>query len=192
METLNKRLVSAGLGTASLTIMVGEPATYVQVLRTKGRRDRLVRFSNSPITRVKRQLLTGAYRGHGLGELAVADASQIAVDKNKEAAGGVSCMLWILTGIYYFATTPQAHFISWQGLVFFVGGGFLSALVLGAATHYLIEAHRKYLYRPRTLGRGVSAHDLFSAGVNIALNILQLAAPVVAARYASLWLLGVE
>lgn len=141
---------------------------------------------------IKRQMLTGADRGHGLGEAVVADASQIAADKNKEAAGGVSCMLWILTGIYYFGTTTQAYFISWQALVFFVAGSFLSALVLGAATYYLIEAHRKYLYRPPMLGRGVSAYDLFSVGVNIALNILQFVAPVVAARCAFQWMLGIE
>jgi hypothetical protein len=36
-----------------LTHAVGEPVTYVQVLRTKGHRDRDKRFSNSPITRDK-------------------------------------------------------------------------------------------------------------------------------------------
>lgn len=138
----------------------------------------------------KEATLTGAHRGQSLRELEMADASIVSADKNKEAAGGVSCLLWILTGIYYFATTPQAHFMSWQALVFFVGGAFLSALVLGAAIYYLFEAHRKHLYRPPALGRGVSLYDLFSGVLNIALNVLQFVAPVAAAHWTFQWLFG--
>lgn len=119
------------------------------------------------------------------------DTSQIAAEKNKEAAGGVSCMLWIFTGIYYFATTPQSHFISWQALVFFVGGGFLSALVLGAAIYYLFEAHRKLLYHPPKLGGGVSVMTVISMAENLVLNVIQFVAPVVAARWAFQWLIDV-
>jgi hypothetical protein len=120
----------------------------------------------------------------------MADASIVSADKNREAAGSVSCLLWIMTGIYYFATTAQAHFVSWQALVFFVGGAFLSALVLGAAIYYLFEAHRKYLYRPPALGRGVPLLALFSGLLNIALNVLQFVAPVAAAHWTFQWLFG--
>ncbi len=161
--------------------MVGEPATYVQVLRTKGRRDRLARFSNSPITKVDEANAYGGAPWATLqGSLRMADASQIAADKNKEAAGGVSCMLWIITGIYYFATTPQAHFISWQSLVFFVGGAFASAFVIGAAIYYAMEATRTFIYRPHFK---LTARNVVGAIVNLALNILQFIAPVFLARW---------
>lgn len=118
----------------------------------------------------------------------MADASQAAAEKNKEAAGGVSCMLWIFTGIYYFASTPQAHFISWQALMFFVGGGFASALLIGAAGYYAIEASQKSFYRPHYK---LTVRNAVGAVMNLALNILQLAAPVFAARWAFQWLYGI-
>jgi hypothetical protein len=51
-ETPLIRKVATGVAT-NLTHAVGEPVTYVQVLRTKGHRGRDERFSNSPITRDK-------------------------------------------------------------------------------------------------------------------------------------------
>lgn len=118
----------------------------------------------------------------------MADTSRVAAEKNKEAAGGVSCMLWIFTGIYYFAMTPQAHFISWQALVFFVGGAFASALVIGAAGYYAIDASQKFFYRPHYK---LTARNAVGAAVNLALNILQLAAPILAARWVFRWLYGI-
>ena len=138
---------------------------------------------------VMRQMLTGAYRGHGLRELEMVTASQVAPEKNKEAAGGVACVLWILTGIYYFGTTPQAYFISWQALLFFVGGAFASALVIGAAGYYAIEAGQKLFYRPHYR---LTARSVFGAVVNLALNILQLAVPILAARSTFQWLFEIN
>ncbi|TXG96787.1 MAG: hypothetical protein E6R08_08575 [Nevskiaceae bacterium] len=115
------------------------------------------------------------------------DASIVSADKNKEAAGGVSCLLWIGTGIYYFATTDQASFFSWQALVFFIGGAFGSALLIGASIYYLFEAHRKFVHRRfRSTLWGT-----LSAVTNLALNVLQFVVPVVAAKWVFYWLLDV-
>ena len=51
-ETLLEWNVAGQFGDA-LTHEVGVPVTYVQALRAKGHRDRLRRFSNTPITRDK-------------------------------------------------------------------------------------------------------------------------------------------
>lgn len=118
----------------------------------------------------------------------MANVSQVTAEKNKEAAGGVACMFWIFTGIYFFATTPQAHFISWQALVFFVGGAFASALVIGGVGYYAIDASQKFFYRPHYK---LTARNAVGAAVNLVLNILQFAAPILAARWAFRWLYGV-
>ena len=53
VETSHEWNVADHFGDA-LTHAVGEPVTHVQVSsEAKGHRDRLVRFSNSPITRYK-------------------------------------------------------------------------------------------------------------------------------------------
>jgi hypothetical protein len=118
------------------------------------------------------------------------ELSEITSDKNKEAAGGVACMLWIATGIYYFATTSQASFLSWQALAFFVVGAFLSALVLGAGSYYLFVAHRTFLYRRPTLGP-IQPIVVVAAVSNLLLNILQFVIPIAAARWAFLRLYGI-
>ena len=50
----------------ALTHEVGVPVTYVQALRAKGHRDRLKRFSNTPITRDKYGYPEGANLRHWL------------------------------------------------------------------------------------------------------------------------------
>ena len=35
-----------------------------------------------------------------------------------------SAMIWLISGVYLFATTPEAHFISLNGLLFLIAGVF--------------------------------------------------------------------
>jgi hypothetical protein len=120
----------------------------------------------------------------------MSELSESASDKNKEAAGGVACMLWIATGIYYFATTSQASFLSWQALAFFVGGAFLSALVLGAGSHYFLMLHRKFIYRRPTFG-SIQPMVIVAIVSNLLLNILQFVIPIATARWTFLRLYGI-
>lgn len=54
------------------------------------------------------------------------DATATAVTENKkEAAGRIASLLWIATGIYYFASTEAAAFLSWQAAAFFWVGRLL-------------------------------------------------------------------
>lgn len=48
-----------------LDLEVGEPVAYVQVLRTKGLRNRVVRFTNSPITKDQETYMRWAHRRLG-------------------------------------------------------------------------------------------------------------------------------
>lgn len=113
--------------------------------------------------------------------------AQAAVADKKAAAGGTATLLWIATGIYYFAFTPVASFISWQSIVFFLGGMFGAALVFGAASHYLFTAHRQFYERH---ARGHTGLSLVTAVLMLALNLLEMVAPIVVARWAFLELHG--
>jgi hypothetical protein len=53
-------------------------------------------------------------------------------DQQKQTHGSWAMIVWIAAGIYLFATTGNAKFLSWQAALYFVGGMFGSALVFGA------------------------------------------------------------
>jgi hypothetical protein len=61
-------------------------------------------------------------------------------EKQKQSAGAFAMILWIGMGIYLFATNDAASFISWQGAIYFIGGMFASALVLGTAAYSVQRA----------------------------------------------------
>ena len=63
------------------------------------------------------------------------DVSEPTRDKQKEGYGRIATFLWIAFGIYLFAATPEAHFLSWQAAVFFVVGMFTAAVVFGGASY---------------------------------------------------------
>lgn len=60
-----------------------------------------------------------------------------AKEANRETAGKLATFVWIASGIYLFATSPKASFISWQSLVFFVVGMFVAAVVLGGVSYFI-------------------------------------------------------
>ncbi|MET4292492.1 ABC-type amino acid transport system permease subunit [Bradyrhizobium sp. LB8.2] len=116
------------------------------------------------------------------------DATATALTEKKQAAAGrTASLLWIATGIYYFATTETASFLSWQGAVFFIGGMFGAALIFGAASHYLFAAHRDF-YLNRARSRPVLA--LLMGIASLFLNVFEIAVPILAARWAFMGLFG--
>ncbi|MBR0706928.1 hypothetical protein [Bradyrhizobium liaoningense] len=116
-----------------------------------------------------------------------ATATALTESKKKEAAGRTASLLWIATGIYYFASTEAAAFLSWQAALFFIGGMFGAALVFGAASHYLFAAHQDfYLNR----ARGKPLLEVLTGLASLLVNLFEIGAPIVAARWAFLSLYG--
>ncbi|MFT4119746.1 hypothetical protein [Bradyrhizobium sp.] len=116
-----------------------------------------------------------------------ATATALTDDKKKEAAGRIAALLWIATGVYYFATTPVAPFLSWQAAVFFLGGMFAAALIFGAASHYLFAAHRGFYLNH---ARGKPALAVLTGFASLLLNVFEIGAPIVTARWAFMGLFG--
>ena len=56
-------------------------------------------------------------------------------NRQKERAGVTAVFLWLGIGLYVFATTQSASFLSWQSLVYFVGGTLVAALLFGLPAH---------------------------------------------------------
>lgn len=117
-----------------------------------------------------------------------ATASSIAEDK-KGAAGRTASLLWIATGVYYFVTTEKAGFLSWQAALFFVGGMLVAALVFGAASHYLFAAHREFYLNH---ARSKPVLTTVAALGSLVLNVFEIGAPILVARWAFLGLYGLN
>ncbi len=66
-------------------------------------------------------------------------------EKQKEAHGTWATIVWIVSGIYLFATSPTATFISWQSLVYFVVGMFAAAAVFGMLAYGIQRGLTKIL-----------------------------------------------
>jgi hypothetical protein len=66
-------------------------------------------------------------------------------EKQKQTAGSFAMFLWVGIGIYLFATNDAAYFISWQGAIYFIGGMFASAMVLGIAAYVVQRATARIL-----------------------------------------------
>ncbi|GAB9156700.1 hypothetical protein [Bradyrhizobium diazoefficiens] len=116
-----------------------------------------------------------------------ATATALTESKKKEAAGRTASLLWIATGTYYFASTEAAAFLSWQAALFFIGGMFGAALVFGAASHYLFAAHQDF-YLNRARGKPLLV--VLTGLASLLVNLFEIGAPIVVARWAFLSLYG--
>ena len=58
--------------------------------------------------------------------------------KYRRAAAWWACVAWIASGVYLFAATPGASFLSGKSLLFFLVGTFAASVVLSLAT-YIVE-----------------------------------------------------
>ena len=58
--------------------------------------------------------------------------------KYRRFAAWWACVAWIVSGIYLFAATPEASFLSGKSMLFFVVGTFAASVILSFAT-YVIE-----------------------------------------------------
>ena len=113
--------------------------------------------------------------------------AQAAVEEQKATAGRTATILWIATGLYYFGFTPGASFASWQSIAFFLIGMFVAAFVFGAASYYLFKAYRQIYVRHV---RGNTALMLVAAVLNLGLNLFEIIAPIVVARWVFLGMHG--
>lgn len=57
--------------------------------------------------------------------------------EQKTTAGGFATFLWIIVGVYVFATTDSTSFLSWQAIVYFIPGIFAAAIVIGGGAYLL-------------------------------------------------------
>ena len=116
---------------------VGEPVAHVQVLRTKGRRDRLGSVFQLPDSTGLGGRLARALAGNASREAAMVDAVDATKEVNKEKSGRLATFIWIASGVYLFSSTPHASFLSWQAAVFFVAGMFAAAILLGSLFYFI-------------------------------------------------------
>jgi hypothetical protein len=68
-------------------------------------------------------------------------------DELKATYSKGSCMVWIICGVYLFASLDTAHFFSWQALVYFTVGLFACSLTFGVAGYLLMRGMAKVLIR---------------------------------------------
>lgn len=116
------------------------------------------------------------------------DTTATALTEDKKAtAGRTASLLWIAMGIYCFAFTEAAAFVSWQAAAFFVGGTFAAAVVFGPASHYLFSSHRDFYLNH---ARGKPALMLLMGIASLLLNVFEIAAPLLTARWAFMGLFG--
>jgi hypothetical protein len=56
----------------------------------------------------------------------------------KDTAAWWACGAWVVSGVYLFATTPTASFLSVKALLFFLVGTYAASLTIGSAA-YLVK-----------------------------------------------------
>lgn len=56
------------------------------------------------------------------------------IDKQRQICGTVAVFLWVICGIYLFASMPGVSFISWQAAVYFLPCLFAVNMLFGMAT----------------------------------------------------------
>src|SRR5712671_6782448 len=49
-------------------------------------------------------------------------------------------VVWIVAGIYLFATTPEESFLSFKAILFFFVGTFAASMAIGSATNFVGRA----------------------------------------------------
>jgi len=54
--------------------------------------------------------------------------------------------LWLGIGLYVFAAIETASFVSWQSLVYFVGGTLIAALIFGLPAYFFQENVLRLLF----------------------------------------------
>lgn len=113
----------------------------------------LVRFSNSPITRVKEAACGGApqamaSRGRAtkmpdrLASFDVATLDRSIAKRKEENARADSLfaiVVWVGCSIWWLSTTPEAHFVSWQTVVMIIPGMFAASIILGGGS-YIVKS----------------------------------------------------
>jgi hypothetical protein len=61
-------------------------------------------------------------------------------EKPKQAAAWCARVVWIIAGIYLFATTPEESFFSVKAILFFFVGTFAASVAIGSATNLVGRA----------------------------------------------------
>jgi hypothetical protein len=120
----------------------------------------------------------------------MSDEQATTQEKNKESSGKIATFVWIGSGIYLFATTSHANFLSWQAAVFFIPGMFVAAVLLGSTFYILMDRLSTGIAKlagPPPIAPPVAALISF-------ISVLLLAGHAVvgylAARWAFNWLVG--
>ena len=68
-------------------------------------------------------------------------------DSQRAKAGKYATFLWLGIGVYHFATSDVASFLTWQAAVYFIGGMFAAALIFGGIFYLLQRGITKVLLK---------------------------------------------
>ena len=102
-------------------------------------------------------------------------------DKQKEGHGGSAAIVWIVSGLFLFFTTPGTSLFSVKALLFIVVGMFAAAIVLGGLTYLVQRGIAAILVR--TIGfpgpKAIAAIQLLA----LILFVVNTAITVLAARF---------
>src|SRR5947209_2554818 len=95
-------------------------------------------------------------------------------DEQKRAVAWWSGFVWIVSGIYLFATTPGAHFFSFSALIFFTIGIFAACVVLGIIG-YVVQRSLAWAFT-NTIGmpgpKAASMLSLLGLGLFVAQTVI--------------------
>lgn len=86
-------------------------------------------------------------------------------DSQRAKAGKYATFLWLGIGVYHFATSDVASFLSWQAAVYFIGGMFIVALIFGGIFYLLQRGITKLLLKIITTPSPAMAPVIMSIGV---------------------------
>lgn len=70
------------------------------------------------------------------------------IEKRKVDTGSLIAIAWFVSGLYLFATTPGANFLSFPAALYFLVGTFGSPIVLGALSYAVKAATERSLAVP--------------------------------------------
>jgi len=101
--------------------------------------------------------------------------------KQRQTAARWACASWIVSGLYLFASTPAASFLSIKALLFFVVGTFAASLTIGLASG-LVERSMLWLAMKLLRGQGRTAAAALASAISQLVVIIEVCLAFLAAR----------
>jgi len=100
--------------------------------------------------------------------------------RQRQAHGAWATIMWLVSGVFLFATHGPASFLSWQALVYFLPGMFAAALVFGLLGFSLQIAIMRTLAR---LGAESAPSQTLAMGLGYGLMAIEALVIYLAAQW---------